>query len=194
MDIEKARIFILDRIETSLPSNLYYHQLAHTLDVYEAATRIAKDEGVNEHRLLLIQTAALFHDAGMIERYIDHEEVSMKMALQYLPRFGYVNGDIELIARMILATKLPQSADILEEKILCDADLDYLGRDDFFMIAMRLHHEWNTIGRYSNLRQWYELQEEFLSSHIYLTATAQATRNPQKHKNILEIRELLGQR
>jgi hypothetical protein len=76
--------------------------------------------------------------------------------------------------------------------ILCDADLDYLGRDDFFMIAHRLQYEWNKLGVYpTTLRKWYELQLQFLDNHVYFTDAAKQTRNEYKAENVAQVKELL---
>ena len=53
-------------------------------------------------------------------------------------------GLFEQICGMIMATKIPQSPKNYLEQILCDADLDYLGRDDFYDIGGTLFKELKT--------------------------------------------------
>ena len=49
------------------------------------------------------------------------------MAKEELPKFGLSEKDIELICGMIMATKIPQNPKTKLEKIIADADLEYLG-------------------------------------------------------------------
>jgi hypothetical protein len=108
-----------------------------------------------------------------------------------LPSFGYTEAEIDLVCSLINATRLPQIANTKLEKILCDADLDYLGRDDFSMIAHKLRYEWEELGYlHSTLKEWYLLQVEFLEGHQYFTDSAKILRHNGKIKNLLEIKDL----
>src|SRR5210317_239073 len=158
MNYPEARDFIIKKLSEELDPDLTYHNIEHTLDVLNAASNLADLEKIENHDKLILQTAALFHDSGMLVTYSGHEDASVEIVRQYLPEFGYDTKDIDLISEMIITTKLPQSAKTYLEKILCDADLDYLGREDFFMIAHRLQYEWNVQNiRNTTLREWYEL-------------------------------------
>ena len=123
--------FVLSKLRKELSHKLYYHSPEHTIDVYYATLRFAKMEKVSGHDLLLLKTAALYHDIGLIKQYREHEAASVQIANETLPEFGYSLEDIKVICHLITCTRLPQSAESKLEKILCDADLDYLGRDDF---------------------------------------------------------------
>lgn len=192
MDFELAKQYIIRRMERELDSTLYYHSLNHTNDVYNSATRLAEMEGVNSDDLKLLQTAACYHDSGMLITYKGHEKASTQIAAEVLPEYNYSIEEIEIVNKMIMATKLPQNADSHLEKIICDADLDYLGRDDFFMIAHRLKLEWKERGSDNTLREWYEGQIQFLENHRYFTESAKSLRLKKKKQNLKEIRELFS--
>lgn len=192
IDFEGTKNFILDKLTRELRPELQYHNIGHTLDVLESAERLAVLENENGHGLLLLRTAALFHDSGMLIRYADHEEASTHLTKRYLPEFGYSKQDIDVINKMILSTKLPQSASTKLEKILCDADLDYLGRDDFYMIAHRLQFEWKQLNVHkTTLIEWYRIQLDFLTRHGYYTHSAKTLRQEKKNIHLAEIKELI---
>jgi HD superfamily phosphodiesterase len=69
MDYEAVKIYILKRLEEGLPQILYYHGLSHTLNVLNAVEKIAEGEGVSGNDLILLSTAALFHDSGFLVQY-----------------------------------------------------------------------------------------------------------------------------
>ena len=192
MNFHGAKKFILNKLQNEIYKKYSYHNINHTINVFEACERIAKAENLSKKKTDLLLTAALFHDSGMLISYIEHEEASTKITNESLPDFDYTSDEIDEINKMILATKLPQTAKTLEEMILCDADLDYLGRDDFYMISHQLKYEWkiNGVNKLS-LRGWYELQASFLENHKYFTQTEINLREQKKLKHLKEIKNLL---
>jgi len=192
MDFEGVKNFMLQKLQKKLKPTLYYHDINHTLDVLNSSDRIAKLESISDDETTLIKTAAVFHDSGMLRTYTGHEEASCDIARETLPKFGFPPDYIHSICQMIITTKLPQSAKGKLEMILCDADLDYLGREDFYMISHRLKLEWNLMNiNKTTLREWYELQVKFLEGHKFFTKAAIESRNPGKQYNLEQIKELI---
>ncbi|MBN9351634.1 MAG: HD domain-containing protein [Chitinophagaceae bacterium] len=191
MDYQSVRNVILKKLEEKLPSYLVYHNASHTSDVIHAAKEIARAEKINGDDLTLLLTAALFHDSGYIFGSKGHEQKSCEIAEQYLPLYGYSNEQISRIKKIIMATKVPQSPQNHLGEILADADLDYLGRDDFFTIDKKLFEELKLTGVLSNEDEWNRMQERFLESHSYFTETAKQKRRPTKLKNLQLIKSLI---
>ncbi|MCK9424270.1 MAG: HD domain-containing protein [Bacteroidales bacterium] len=192
MDFKGAKDYILTRLQNELTPSLCYHSIEHTKDVLEASHHFATLEKLNEHSQALLATAALYHDSGIIVQYRDHEAVSVSLAREILPQFGYLHEEIEEVADLIMMTRLPQQAISLPEQILCDADLDYLGRDDFFIHSFQLQLEWKNAGILeTNLEEWLELQVKFLSEHRYFTHSANSLRKEKKLYNLDQIRRIL---
>src|SRR5262245_367649 len=109
MQFEKAYSFLMAKLETELPSSVIYHTADHTRHVISATEEIASSENVTGEELLLLKTAALFHDAGFLQQADGHEEISCILARDYLPDFGYSSEQIEYICQIIMATRLPQT-------------------------------------------------------------------------------------
>lgn len=192
MNFDGAKTFILRKLKEELKPTLYYHDIDHTLDVYNSAERIARLEKVTSEEMLLLKTATLFHDSGMLRTYTGHEEASCDIANETLPRFDFSQNQIDIICSMIMTTKLPQSASKKLEQIICDADLDYLGREDFYMISHRLKLEWNLLNiNPTTLKEWYDLQVKFLEGHSYFTQSAIDSRCEGKQRNLDQIKELI---
>jgi hypothetical protein len=192
MNFQAAQDYILSRLKKELHPNLYYHCLEHTIDVHRAALRLVKTEHPPETSVKIIETAALYHDAGMIMTYRNHEEASCRIAREILPGFGYTPEEIDDIASLIMVTTLPQAAETLPQMILCDADLDALGREDFFLTSFQLHLEWKLFNiRHMSISEWIRFEIGFLENHRYYTGSARKLRDERKSRNIEELRELL---
>ncbi|MGQ1910716.1 adenylate/guanylate cyclase domain-containing protein [Marinifilum sp. RC60d5] len=182
---------ILTKMENELPKNLYYHNLKHTIDVITEVEIIGRKEGITEAEMLLLKTAALFHDSGFILSYSDHEEYSVKLARHILPQFKYSENQINEIANLIMHTKHPPKPKKLLEKIMCDADLDYLGRTDFIPVSGNLYRELKENGKIKSIDEWNQLQIKFIENHTYFTQTAQNMRDVNKFKQLDKLRELI---
>lgn len=192
MKSREAEAFILEELHNKLSDTLYYHSLGHILDVAEAAERIARVEGIeDEQTLTLLRTAALFHDAGFIETYKGHEEEGCRISKEVLPSFDYTPEQIKAICGMIRATKIPQRPKNKLEEILCDADLDYLGRDDFETIAHYLYCELKERKMVTDDRTWNQIQIDFMENHQYWTPSVQHARQPIKRLHLCRLRELV---
>jgi len=146
---------------------------------------IARQENIEEYDIMLLKTAALFHDAGFINILNDgHEEESVQLAEKELPEFGYNKDEIEKISGMIRATKIPQQPKNELECILADADLEYLGTDSFEHIANKLYQELKHYNPSLSLEEWNDIQINFLQAHFYHTKYCIQNRTEAKEKNL----------
>lgn len=192
-DWEGVKKHILSRLSRELAPDLAYHGVHHTRDdVLPAAERLAAMSNLDSGQTLLLCTAALFHDVGFLESYLDNESIAVRIARETLPRFAFSDQHTEMIGEIILATPLPQSPNSFLQALMCDADLDSLGRDDFLVTSHNLRSELGVYGVKLTLREWYERQLSFLQNHTYFTPAAQSLRNAGKQDNILELKRRLG--
>ena len=181
---------ILDKLEKELPKQFYYHSFSHTIDMHDSAVRISDFENISEDDKELVLVAALFHDAGFIINRENHEMHSCTIANEMLPQFGYSSIEKEAVCNLIMATQMPVNPKSKLEEIICDADLDYLGRDDFKEIGDLLYRELSEDGMIEGEAAWNELQIRFLTNHRYFTAFGKTNREEKKQEN---LRGLLGE-
>ncbi len=182
---------ILDKLEKELPAYLYYHNVKHTVDVVTEVELIGWAEGVSDEEILLLKTAALFHDLGHVVNYDDHEYHGAVFARKILPEYGYSGGQINRICDIIMATKLPPNPKALLQKIICDADLDYLGRSDMIPVSNTLYRELKEQNKINCLNEWNKMQLKFISGHQYFTRTARKLREVNKQKQIERIKSII---
>src|SRR5690349_8997396 len=93
--------------EQKIPSDIYtYHNWVHTTMVREEVLVLARQAGVNNGDLELLNVAALFHDVGFSEAYSGHEDQSKRIAKAFLDSIHYPPERIETILRLIEVTKM----------------------------------------------------------------------------------------
>lgn len=186
-DFEILQELVLTQLD-GLDPHLTYHSKEHTIDVLKHSLRIASAEGiVDPYELLILKFAALFHDIGFLQTYANHEAKGCELFLEYADMEAFSNKEREDIQSLIMATKLPQSPKNHLEQIICDADLDYLGRDDFFIIGDNLRKEFLHYNIVASDEAWEKLQINFLSNHQYFTESSRKLREPAKQVHFSKL-------
>lgn len=185
---------VLQQLKDGLQKHYYYHDVRHTLDVIEQSQAIGKLEGVTERELEILKIAALFHDTGFLKIRSGHEQASVDFFQIVSEASSLSAEDFDTIAGCIRATRMPQNPTNLLEQILCDADLDYLGREDFGLIGENLFLEMSACGEMSDRFTWDNLQVKFLEAHQFHTTSNQARRDGKKAENLNEVRLRVDQK
>ncbi len=180
---EEQYPIIRDRLTHSLHPEYHYHNIRHTMDVIEQSQIIGEAEGLNKRELLLLKIAALFHDTGFLKNRKDHESTSVEY-FKIAATNQLSPEDIIQISQSIMSTKMPQMPFNQIDKVLCDADLDYLGREDFNAIAGALFREMNFCDEIQSEDEWDLLQVQFLSRHQFHTRFSKNNRGPGLIKNL----------
>ncbi len=192
-DVSGALEYARRRMRQELPTRLIYHNYDHTFnEVLPATLSLGDIYHLAEDKMILLAIAAAYHDIGWVIQGTDHEIIGVGIAREVLPTFGFSNGAMDRIAGMIMATKLPQSPTNPLEEIMVDADLDVLGREDYWPRSEDLRLEIALRGENVSLEEWYMRQKSFLESHTYYTAAAQILRNKQKQKNLLDLKRRIA--
>ncbi|WP_374687111.1 phosphohydrolase [Promineifilum sp.] len=185
-DFARAKSYVFGRLARELPPQLTYHSLWHTRDdVLPAARRLSRCSRLDDETRLLLATAALFHDTGFLHNYNDHESEGIAIARAALPGLGYSSAQVEAIGHLIAATCMPQQPSDDLQALMCDADLDLLGREDFWGLNRKLLAELRHYGLAPESEaQWLTGQTRFLEEHRYFSAAARALRDEGKARNI----------
>lgn len=185
----KICIEILEELNENLPAHLTYHSIAHTIDVANVCDQYIAHYKIDKSVGKLIRIAAVTHDYGYLFTPENHEERSISEILPRLEK-GYSQKEIDLIAGMIRATKIPQNPQNFYEEIMADADLDYLGREDYNQWSELLYKEFEHFGVVNNQAEWLEVQIRFLENHKFHTDLAKEKRCERKKERIKELKQL----
>jgi PAS domain S-box-containing protein len=173
-----------------LPKEYTYHTIHHIRDVVEQSERIAKKEKINKEDIADLKLAAWLHDVGYIWEPNRHEARGSEYATTILNAMDFPAQKINRITGMIMATKIPQSPKNILEQIICDADLDYLGREGYEENSLLLLQELRLKKEISAL-DWLKIQDQFLTKHTYFTKTSNTTRNKLKSEVLANIKSTL---
>ena len=193
MQLEKLESFILEKLHKDLPHYLSYHNANHTEEVIKHAMELGNGEGLSEYELSILRTAAILHDSGFLISNIDHEKYSCQLAREHLPGYGYTPEEIEQICCIIMTTQIPQSAFDKISRVLCDADIYYLGTNDYQLHSGRLFRELKHFTPEITNEAWLLQQINFLESHSYFTDTAKEKLNARKKANLKRVKTSLKQ-
>ena len=172
--------FVVAMLKEKLSPFYFYHDYRHTLYVVDRAIEIGRCENCTEAELELLAAAALWHDTGFLNTYINHEQESCVLARKYLPEYGFSAADTAAVCGMIMATKMPQSPENKLEMIIADADLEYLGTASVEEKAADLYKELQHRTPSLSKTQWNKTQIAFLEAHQYFTPFCKKKKAPAK--------------
>lgn len=186
--LESVEEYTRKFFEQHIPDKYAYHNLQHTINVVNAAKEICAQEEVNSASTELLEIAAWFHDLGYDQGAEGHEQRSANYATEFLKANDYPLAAITTIQNCILATKYPQVPNTLFEKILCDADLSHLGKDNYWTRCGKVREELALVKELvMNEQDWIDFELGFMQNHQFQTTIGQALyeKNKQKHIKLL---------
>ena len=186
--LKKVDQFIREYLR-KLPGGILYHSIEHTLHpingVVAVCNKLAIMERVSYLDRELVIVAAYFHDIGFVDALKErHEERAVEVAKLKLPQFGFNKDEIDIICKIIMSTKIGIKPKTTCEEIINDADVDNLGRDDFFERAELLRREFGI-----DEDIWHEKNIKFLKNHKWLTKSQQKLREKKKKENLKRLVE-----
>jgi len=190
--LQKVEDYVRSILETKTPPQNIYHDFTHTKDVAESSIEIGIGEKLTEEDLEIVQISAWFHDIGYIQKTKGHEKISIMYARDFLRDNHYPLEKTKKIIGCILATKVPQNPKNKLEKIVCDSDLNHIGRETFFERNDKYRVEYeNYLGRKLTDYEWITKTIDFVSNHIFFTDYTQKKFSKQKEKNLRILRSQL---
>jgi len=187
-DLEET---LLTKFDNEIRDDLKYHNRKHTVHVYTQVELLGRAEKVKDEDMLLLRTAGLLHDIGYLVDYNNHQKASCDFTRGFLPGFHYSEEQINKICKLIIATEESGSPTNLLEKIICDANLDYLGRIDYPTISLNLFLELKAMNKVVSFEEWKKDQFSLLQKHEFYTNTARLLRDVGKNDQLKEL-ELLN--
>jgi predicted metal-dependent HD superfamily phosphohydrolase len=129
---KKIEHYVTGLYNTLQDDTLVFHNLKHTQNVVDRTKEIAGHYHVNEKEMLILYTAAWFHDTGyLFTEAAKHEEMSVDIMKKFMADHSAEPEMIDEIDKCIMATKSPRNPVNLLQQIICDADTYNLGTKEF---------------------------------------------------------------
>lgn len=190
--IKESKLFCEGILSTSICSNYHFHNLKHSLEVYEGVRIIAEEENITNEEKEIVSISALFHDTGYSRIYKGHEEVSVEIAEEFLTLKNYNLDHLSSVYKCIYATRMPQNPENLLEKIICDADLIHLSAPNYLQRISLLRKEWSYfLDMNFSDEEWQTLNIQFLTDHKYHTNYGRSVLEKTKSKNLVLLQQSL---
>ena len=169
----------------------YYHSYEHAIDVMQRAIYLSEQENLPVDEIEMMALAGLFHDTGFIVMYDKNEPIWAKIASNYLKSINYDKNKIKLIEQIILATDPDYTnPKNIYEKIIKDADMDNLWRDDFQKRSNDIKKELETVKKIKiKDPEWHHSLVDLLISHKFNTDVQRKERDKKKQENLYKIKK-----
>jgi putative nucleotidyltransferase with HDIG domain len=190
--LSKVKKIIGTTFQKKGSENSYYHNLTHTAEVAKAAEEIAVATGVNDEDKEALLIAAWFHDIGHTETCQGHEDVGIKLAEKFLRENNYSDVGINKVISLINATRMPRNPQNILDRIICDADLHYLGTNNYEKRNQLYKNEVESLqGNIIKEEDWLQSNLDFLKHHKFYTDFAKQKYDTQKNINYIKTKKKL---
>lgn len=186
LDILRQSVF--EKLRNELDDVYAYHSLEHTEAMLAAVPSYTRNQDISNEEKELLIIAILFHDLGFIEGSVDHERRGAQMAKEAMKELDYSEHEIDIVARLLMATKVPQRPQSTAERIICDLDLDYLGLPEYEERSELLYKEWLALGIVKSKEEWEKRELAFLENHRFHSEFGLAHRQPVLEQHLERIR------
>ncbi|WP_139855840.1 Pycsar system effector family protein [Aequorivita sinensis] len=186
--IEKAEQFVSNLFETRLSTVNFYHNINHTRRVVEDISQLAEWEGCSEEETKILKLAAWFHDTGFVKVDKGHEEVSVKIAQEFLQSNKVSKDVIDLVTDLILVSIKDLKPKTNLQKLIKDADCSHVASESYFEISNLLRKE-NALKLNTSFTdlEWLEGNKEFFEWHKFYSDSAKLKWQPLKTLNLREL-------
>jgi len=186
--IEKAEQFVSNLLETRLSTVNFYHNINHTRRVVEDISQLAEWEGCSEEETKILKLAAWFHDTGFVKVDKGHEEVSVKIAQEFLQSNQVSKDVIDLVTDLILVSIKDLKPKTNLQKLIKDADCSHVASESYFEISNLLRKE-NALKLNTSFTdlEWLEGNKEFFEWHKFYSDSAKLKWQPLKTLNLREL-------
>lgn len=186
--LNEVREYVSHYINTNVSDEYTYHDLQHTINVLVSAQEISSYFDLDDSDFEILCLAAWFHDVGYDEGPTDHEKRGAAHARRYLTERKYPEASIQKIESCIMATQMPPNPTSILGEILCDADLNHLGRKNYWDRCSKVRHELNTSkGMVMSDKEWVDFEIAFLNRHQWYTSPGKSLYEKRKRKHLRQL-------
>lgn len=187
-----AQTYVSELLARELSPKLTYHALAHTEAVVKECRALAPAANLNADDTEALLIAAWFHDTGYLDVYDGHESRGAARAAAWLQAQSVPAVRVPLIETLIKATHRDAKLATELEKLLVDADMSNLARNDYRSRAELLRTEWELVlDKTYSTQAWAELQLNFMLAHKYQSEAGKERYKKALKKNIEDQRDNL---
>jgi predicted metal-dependent HD superfamily phosphohydrolase len=188
--IKAAEDYVVNLLKNGLTDDHLYHDLQHTITVAKATRLLSSEMNLSAEECEILELAGWFHDTGFVEVYTGHEEVSKRIAQEFLEKQNYPTEKIKQVQHCIEATLMGYEPQTLLQKILKDADFNNLGGHSYKKKAKALRHEWLVFFDEKHTdNEWLENNIEFWNGHQFYTQEGEALFGNAKDKNLKKLQK-----
>ena len=187
---KKIEEYVTGLFEQMHAPSLVFHSLEHTQNVVKHTQEISGHYQVSENDMLILYTAAWFHDTGhLFTAPAKHEEMSCEIMKKFMKDYIDDEKTIEAIEGCIMSTKMPRNPQNLLQEIICDADTYHLGTKDFKKNNKKAFEESKLRFNEVDPIKFNESTIKMFETHAFYTSYCKDLLDKRKKKNLKKLKK-----
>ncbi len=179
-------------LQDNLNSIYHYHNAEHTLNVCTMIAEFSENCILPENEIAALKIAAIFHDFGYLESAFDNEGLALPFMMEFCKKYGVEEKVSHRAGELIMETAFPYHPVSAAGELLCDADIEYIGRVCFFEKAGLFRQEMSALNHIYSDQQWWKLELDFLQNNQFFSTVCREKRSAGRLANIAKVKAILA--
>lgn len=191
--LRETALFVEEYMKARLPEQFVFHNYNRTAKVARICDTLSIQSDLKKSEKVLLHLAALFIDIGYCHDSRNSATAGAQIARNYFSEKGLDETAVRVITESIEAIGYPQQPVSLVAQYLCDADMFYLGSNNFSLNSELLREETSRVARITFTdRDWIKEQLQVLEDHTYFTREARKLFKKRRRNNIILVQNQLN--
>lgn len=160
---------VLDLLRQKFPEDRHYYRGAsHTLKAMDVVEEYIDYMRVGTFEAQILRLGVLMRDLGELNP-VEHGEDGIELVRKTLSDAGYSFVQTKVVSDLVKAARHPHRPTNLLERIICDVDMEFLGREDHEEANEMFFQELLRNSMVNSREEWEQWQEEMLENYKYHT-------------------------
>ena len=160
---------VLDLLQQKFPEDKHFYRGAtHTINALQVVEEYIDNMRLGTYEAQILRLGVLMRDLGELNQ-IENGEDGIALVKKLMAESGFTFVQTKVVADLVKAARHPHRPTNLLERIICDVDMEYLGREDHEQASEMFFQELYRNSMVSSREEWDQWQQELLETHQYHT-------------------------
>ena len=156
---------VLDLLQQKFPENRHYHRgVSHTLNSLGVVEEYIDYMRVGTYEAQILRLGVLMRDLGELNT-VEHGEDGIALVKKVMSDAGFSFVQTKVVSDLVNAARHPHRPTNLLERIICDVDMEFLGREDHDEASEMFFQELLKNSLVNSREEWELWQQEMLDNH-----------------------------
>ena len=160
---------VLDLLQLKFPEDRHYFRGAsHTINALSVVEEYIDNMRLGTYEAQILRMGVLMRDLAELNT-IEHGEDGIELVKKTMSDAGFTFVQTKVVSDLVKSSRRPHRPTNLLERIICDVDMEFLGREDHEEANEMFFQELLKNSLVSSREEWEQWQQDMLENYKYHT-------------------------